>query len=461
MSTEQGATKNKTKIQLLLMTTAFILLILSFVSLKPIIILLLLLIYCIVIAMFFNPLVGLFLLLIIRPCFDILSNEPIIIIGDVHLNFASLTAIIALIFSFVILAANFKKTEADKKFHLKEIPLIFPISLFLLITFISSFFSPAPLESVTEWTRLLSIFSLYILGYLIVKTEKNLTRLLKVIIVSAIIPSVFALYQFFTQTGITVPFEGIYNRIYGTFAHPNLFAYYLIIPLSLSLFLPAAMENKKIAKIILAIVAVFLFMLLFLTYTRGAWLAFIIAVIFISLASFRKYGKFLVAIFLIIAFSYSLIEPVNKRVNDLIFNPYSSIRWRLSLWQDSFNYAKEKPLLGHGTGMAKDLILKKRGYKFGSADPHNDYLKIALENGLLGLLSYFFLIIYLFATLLKKFRKAESQNIKSFALILLGITASLYIMSSADNILRNTALQWSYWALIGALLASNKFDKNI
>ncbi|MFH1233455.1 MAG: O-antigen ligase family protein [Patescibacteria group bacterium] len=270
---------------------------------------------------------------------------------------------------------------------------------------------------------------------------------------SAIIPCIFAFYQFFTQTGMSIPFEGIYNRIFGTFVHPNLFAYYLIIPLTLSLFLFSITKTKKIAKIILATIVIFLSIFLILTYTRGAWLAFIIIITFISITYFKKYGKYLVMFFLIISFSYFLIEPINKRINDFIYNPYNSIHWRINLWQDSLSYVKEKLLFGHGTGMAKKLILQKRGYSFGSSDPHNDYLKIALENGLLGLFSYIFLIVSLFSNLLKKFQTTKSQNTKLFSLIFLGITVSLYIMSFADNILRNTALEWSYWVLIGAFLA--------
>ncbi|MEK7202882.1 MAG: O-antigen ligase family protein [Patescibacteria group bacterium] len=314
------------------------------------------------------------------------------------------------------------------------------------------------MESIIEWTRLLSIFSLYILGYLIIKTNENLTRLSKIIIFSVIIPSIFALYQFFTRTGMSIPFEGIYNRIFGTFTHPNLFAYYLIIPIALSLFLFSITKTKKIAKIILAIITIFLSILLILTYTRGAWLAFVIIITFISIACFKKYGKFLIIIFLIISFSYFLIEPINKRINDFIYNPYNSIHWRLNLWKDSLSYVKEKLLFGNGTGTAEKSILQKRGYRFGSTAPHNDYLKITLENGLLGLLSYIFLIISLFFKLLKKFQTTKSQNIKLFSLTLLGITVSLYTLSFADNILRNTALEWSYWILIGAFLASKESE---
>ncbi|MDD4271414.1 MAG: O-antigen ligase family protein [Patescibacteria group bacterium] len=321
----------------------------------------------------------------------------------------------------------------------------------MAIALASIFSSYNSFSSLAEGLRLLSILAIYCLAYFLLNSEQDLKNLIKAIIASAIIPSLFALWQFYTQTGLTVPLEGIYNRIYGTFAHPNLFAYYLLLPLALSLYLFLSGNKKQINNILYFLFAIFLVIILGLTFTRGAWLSFLIIM---AIVGVFRYRPLLVGAIVFAALAYFLVEPINYRVNDLIANRSdSSIEWRLNLWNDAKEYVKEKPWLGYGAGVASDLILDKRGEQFGSSDPHNDYLKIAIENGLIGLLAYLSLIVSLFINLIKKYSAVGRTQFKTLILLAIGLAISFYVMSAADNIIRNTALQWSFWALMGAIFA--------
>jgi len=411
--------------------------------------LIVLLIYIFLIAIINNKL-GLFLLILTRPCLDIFTSESLFNFNNISINFAAIIGIITLFFGVYIALNNLDK--------IKNMPLKFPWAVFLFLTFILSFFSFDKTASFSEWLRLLSIFALYLIGYMIIKKE-DLGKFIKIIILSALIPSIFAIYQYLTDTGLSIPFEGIYNRIYGTFAHPNLLAFYLIMPIALSLFIFLTGEKKKINYLFYLIPLFGYITVLSLTYTRGAWLAFIILIFIIGVL---RYRLFLISFFIIIFFFYIGIEPINNRVNDLLKNnPDSSISWRINLWKNGMKYISEKPLLGYGTGTSKELILKKRGPQYGSSDPHNDYLKITLENGFLGLVSYIFLIISLMYNLAIKYKNFHTPKFKTLYITFLSITISFYILSFADNILRNTALEWTYWSLIGALLAVVKKGEKI
>lgn len=417
--------------------------------LPPISALLLILIICLGAAMFFNPLVGLLLLILIRPSLDILTGYPVIIIGNTALNLSSLLAILTIAFVVFIVLKNREK--------LKSIPLKLPIAVFLFLAFVSMLLSFNVAASLAEIARLVSIFSLYILGFIIAQTKKELGYLIKIIIFSALIPSLFAVYQFATDTGMTISTEEIYNRIFGTFAHPNLLAYYLIIPLALLVFAFSKDIPKKNPNIFYPLAILYFTILLILTYTRGAWLAFLLVIFIIGVV---KYRKFLVASAIVVFLIYAAVEPIRIRVDNLITSdPGSSVQWRLGLWKDSITYVGEAPILGHGTGTANELILEKRGIQFGSSDPHNDYLKILLENGLLGLIAYLIIITSLIATLFIEYTKESDKDIKNILLIILSLSLALYVMSFADNIIRNTALQWAYWSLIGSVFAISSIDK--
>ncbi len=429
------------KYTIVLVFTVLIALILPFIKLDPVILFLAVAIIYVVIFAFLNNKIGLFFLILVRPCLDILGDKPVFNLGKTSVNLASFFGVLTLLFSFYVIAKGFKK--------LKRLPPFFYIFIFLGLTLASVYFSMSPGTSFVEWIRLLSVFALYLASFTLIENKKDLDTLIKVIIASAIVPGLFAFYQYFTGTGMTLPLEGIYNRIFGTFSHPNLFAYYLILPISLSVYL-FWKEKNDIANLLFASFLPFFLILLLFTYTRGAWLAFIIIILFLGIF---KSKKLLILMFLGLLLVYFGISSVRERVDNLTNSQYTSVNWRMDLWKDAVKYAEEKPIAGYGTGTATELILAKRGTRFGSTATHNDYLKVGLENGLLGLLAYLGIIISMLVNLKNEYFFAKSEELKKLILISIGFTIAIYAMSFGDNILRNTALQWSYFAFLGGLFA--------
>lgn len=397
-----------------------------------------------------NPLYGLFLLLILRPTLDIFASQSILSISNYSLNIASVLAIFTISFCLITLLGNFKK--------IRSLPLKLPLFLFIFISLASIFFSFNPALGTIEWLRILSIFSMYLLGFILIKNPDDFKKLIYVIIFSAVIPGLTAFYQFFTRSGMTIIDESISNRIFGTFAHPNLFAYYLTIPLTLSIFLILNKQKYFTRSFLIKLSAACFFILLLLTYTRGAWAVFLMIIFILGII---RYKKFLFGSAIALMLLYFIVPPLNTRVNNLFeYDPYSSISWRINLWKDSIRYSQEKIVLGHGLGTANELILDRRGERFGSPDPHNDYLKILIETGFLGITAYLILIIALLFNLSKRYFNSDSAFAKNLFLLFIGISIGLYIMSFADNILRNTALQWTFWILLGGLFSAYPRQKN-
>lgn len=426
------------------LTIVFLFLWLLFFLTNPLNVFLTLFGLMLVVFIFVNPLAGLLLLIIIRPTLDIFTSRSIISLGEYSLNIASFLAIIAIIFTSFLALINFRKFPS--------LPLKIPLALFILTTFASIFYSANSATSIIEWLRILSIFSLYILGFILIRNPQDFKKLIYTVILSVFIPGLVAFYQFFTQTGMTIIDEGITNRIFGTFAHPNLFAYYLTIPLALLIFILLKKEKIKNFELFPALFFIPIFVLLMLTFTRGAWVVFLIIILILGII---KYKKFLLGALLGLILIYLIFPPLHNRVNDLFqYKPGSSIQWRINLWKDSISYSKERLIGGHGIGTANQIILSRRGEELGSPDPHNDYLKILIENGTIGIVSYLVVIISLLITLFLKLIKSQSIENKNLYLLFIGITVALYFMSFADNILRNTALQWVFWLLLGALFAT-------
>jgi O-antigen ligase len=263
-----------------------------------------------------------------------------------------------------------------------------------------------------------------------------------------------AIWQYFTKTGLTIPLEGVYNRVYGTFAHPNLLAFYLLLVLTLCFLIFLSSDKKKVSILIYGLLAGIFLITLGFTYTRSAWLGLLLVVLLLGLT---RYRTFLIISLIFLSLSYFSIETINQRISAFSsHDPGSSINWRLTLWEDTLSYASQRPVLGYGAGTSKELILKKRGPDAGSSDAHNDYLRVLLEDGLIGLIGFLILLASLGAELFKIYRDQNRPRLKALAFICLILFIGFSIIAFGDNILANTALQWAMWALFGGLIATQK-----
>jgi len=387
---------------------------------------------------FFYFLLGLAL---IRPSLDILSQIEFQIYSNlptINLNviIGGLVFLILIFFFFI----NVKKIYST--------PLFYPIFIFIGLCFLSIFYSIDTFTSIREFIRIATIFLLYFLAYKLIEDKKDFYLLLKIILISYIIPAIVGLIQFFNNSGMTDDFGG-FQRIYGTFAHPNLFAFYtfFILGLLISLLLTSQKTSSLIfnKKIIIIAIGLSVF-LLFATYTRSALacLSF-----FVLIFGILKYRRMLLVGALLFLAAYFLSDVFRERLWELIsLDPYGSIVWRFKLWKDILPLSLWQPWFGYGLGTFEKLTEFYRGFKLGSLNAHNDYLKIFVENGIIGLISYFWIIIGLLLYLLKIFKKTIKKE-KIIGLGLLVITISLIVAASFDNILRTTALQWNLWIIFG------------
>ncbi len=249
---------------------------------------------------------------------------------------------------------------------------------------------------------------------------------------------------------------GGFQRIYGTFAHPNLFAFYtfFILGLLISLLLTSQKTSSLIfnKKIIIIAIGLSVF-LLFATYTRSALACLAFFILIFGILKYRRMP--LIGVLLFLA-AYFLSDVFRERLWELIsLDPYGSIVWRFKLWKDILPLSLWQPWFGYGLGTFEKLTEFYRGFSLGSLEAHNDYLKIFIENGIIGLTAYFWIIIGLLFSLWKIFKKTIEKE-KIIGLGLLVITISLIMAASFDNVLRATALQWNFWILMAGWLKINK-----
>lgn len=395
--------------------------------------------------------IGFLSIIFLRPVLDLSANNVLFNLGSLSVNVLSFLGVVLIAVTILfILSGKASCPESQSK-------IIFYAWLFFIflgiITIFNSFYLS---ESLKELLRFLSIFSAFFFGASLFKTAKDLTTLIKIIIFSALPPALIALYQLINKTGLA---EGEVYRVFGSMTHPNMLAFYLLLSITLTVFLLLNLKKTRIEVYIYSLLSLFYIFILFFTYTRGAYLALLMIFIMIGITKFKKFLLFSIIALLL---AYSVLIPIQSRFNSIFeSDPYGSVTWRFDLWNDSISYFEEKPWTGYGLGTAEKVIAVKRDFRLGSPDPHNDYLRVALDGGYPLLFAYLLLLISFFWTVSKAFLQEKRPKLKSFFLFFLAFGSAIFAMSGGDNVLNDTALQWQMWALTGSALASVNLKPDI
>jgi len=167
---------------------------------------------------------------------------------------------------------------------------------------------------------------------------------------------------------------------------------------------------------------------------------------FLNLLSWRKLVPFLIIGSILIGFIFiyppifERFSPIFRSIRSLVVqnivldegNLASVTQGRSTVWPALFNKALEKPLLGHGVGIASAYSFYYSNHP-NFTHPHNEYLRIFFDTGLLGLSLFLNGFLSIGSTLIRYVRKGKTRIDQKALLGLgaLGVALSLFLTSNS------------------------------
>ncbi|MDD3284992.1 MAG: O-antigen ligase family protein [Patescibacteria group bacterium] len=406
--------------------------------------------------LFIMPYYSLLFLIIVRNTTDLYTESIFISIFDIiTLNFSSILGIIIIFWSIFIIL--------KERIIIKKIPLFYPWVLFLIFSAISFVYSVDIFSSIKMFSRILSFFLIYIISYFyFVKYKDKKDYFLKALFVSYLLPCAFGVYQLLTGTG-SFGQEG-FIRVNGTYYHPNSFAFNLLFVFVVfsiiyfnSKFTEKTLKYKNWLKIYLIMISV----LLVATLTRSAWIGFVLfigsLILIYGRKSIAKFALLIIGVLFMfyVSMNYTPLKYYNFNeisvVRRVTTSAYllSSWEWRNKVWTEMTSYVYQSPIIGFGLDTFGFLREKQINDVYESTYAHNDYLKILIELGFVGIFLYLNLIFHTLKNIFKKFLEhKDNKYLISFIGILI-----IFLISSVDNILTATSLQWVMWSYIAYILS--------
>lgn len=302
-----------------------------------------------------------------------------------------------------------------------------PMFLFLLVAFVSLFFTVYFFATLTEFYKV----ALYVMLFYIVLNSVTKDTLFEisidVILVLSFALSVLGLLAFFQQRFNLQGAFFTYLKDFGlmegsavssTLQYSNTFGAFLILPIFLS-FSKLLKENSLYKKVIYIVLTLVFLVTFLLTQSRGSLITFFIALIlFLTLLRKRelKISFYYFAVVLVVLVSVFFIKKdfFLQNFNALIFkikdlllflkgegSKWSSLGTRLYMIKDSLNILKDYPIFGTGSGTYQYVYAKYRSIYFFSKFPHSIFFQILDEQGIVGGVVFLFLIGFLFVKGLK------------------------------------------------------------
>ena len=361
-----------------------------------------------------------------------------------------------------------KKTKERAKIKdiLSSLLTIFGSSYFLAVALILFGVLISVILS-TDWHVGAGVFKAWILEPIIfglilaeiIKNRKEIKEVIFGIIAATFFVAVISLtYKLFGW----LTFDG---RLSGWYLSPNHLAMYLAPGFILAWWGLFIGERKK-QKIFFGLVVLILGLALYLTFSYGAWLGIlgaILAGLFLTHRSgLTEKRKIIIAglLVLILFLTLGCWQGESEKLSNLLNFDRSSWQSRLMVWQAADKILDSHWLFGVGPGLFQKYYLEYQSFfsvpylEWAVPQPHNLFLAWWLQGGILGLIGFLLLLIVYFKKIILVKQKplfaqdGASRGRQLIGIFLAAVVVYILIHGLVDTTYWKNDLALVFWSIV-------------
>jgi O-antigen ligase len=308
----------------------------------------------------------------------------------------TLTLLLALGAAAVYLAWKFERKE-----KISAGPLGLSITAFIAVELLSVINAKFPVLSIHSAVVHFCLLTAFVIALETGATQRS--RILAFAMAAGYAASFYGILQAFGVDFLNW-LTGFGGRVHSSLGNPNFYAGWLAV------FVPIALERSVRTKKFSWILLTALFTVnMFLTGTRGAWVAYAVSAVYLFFALGLHRVKGVVPVVLAAAvltgvfFGGKAVGYVARK-----FSPQEqSVKERVFKWRTALEMVKKHPMLGVGAGNMKvnfalyQASVRKQGWgqvlifdsifrmrSTSESNVHNEYFQVWAETGTLGLLAF-------------------------------------------------------------------------
>ncbi len=360
-----------------------------------------------------------------------------------------------------------KLIRGKRSFRMKLMD--YPVLLLSLLYFFGGLFSKGGLASFYSALTYILFLSGYFLVFNLIRTRQWIKRCVVAGVLSATVASLIGIVQIFTG-GMEASwldaslFSGINTRIVSGFENPNVFAEYLLLflPFALACFLKKGSRDNRL---IYAFSLLVMLVCLVFTWSRGAWLGFLVGAVLFLLILSRYSVLALLGVGLVSPWlSWLLPNAVADRFLSIGNLAESSISYRISTWHGILQLLNKTWWCGIGVGGAAFEAVYPGVAIAGTQTikhAHSIYLQLLTELGIPGLI-VFFLIVFLFAqNCFEYLLRVKNQEERGFVIAGIAAVSAMLVMGITDHIWYNYRIFLAFWTVIALVNSAIKYGFSV
>ena len=356
-----------------------------------------------------------------------------------------------------------------------------PISIVLLsiffISILSSFFAKYLLsEAIYHSLKFGIFFLLYILFTNEIKKNKN--KLIKSVILFVFFSSILAMYQYVTAFFLD-EFQREINKISGTMANRNLLGSALFLGLPFCLYGALCLKSKiwNALSIVSLLLSLTIF---FFIQSKAIFISLIIATILFLIFNIKSFKESYTNIFFLIVLSFSIFYGLEKNeildgivtefeklydfeaeISKQKKGEYNSTATRYFLYKSTLKIISNNPITGVGPGNWRieypltglNLSKGEKGDKIVQR-PHNDFLWVMSEMGVLAGVLYILLFLIVLSETFRLIKKSIGKERVFYSSIFVTIFGYMFI-SAVDFPLERISHNILFFLLVSLIVSAS------
>jgi len=288
--------------------------------------------------------------------------------------------------------------------------------------------------------------------------SKVLRRVLGILLFSIVLIVIDGLFQLAVGKDFMRGFALLRgHRLRASFGNTNDFAGWIIavLPVLASfIFIDIPKIKGSLRPVIrfsVPLAAILAIYLLGRTFSRGAWLGYFASLVFVAVTGLKGFGRktrsFAALGIILLAgclFAVFFFQPVRERAFTLR-EGFNKAGYKKYNWREAIAIIEDFPVLGTGPNTYATVGPYYKLRRGGGIYPHNSYLHMTAETGLLGIAAFLWIVWRFFYSGIRSVRKSDSPLLFG---ILAGLLAFL-VQSFFDTNLYTLQLAVLFWFLLG------------
>ncbi len=332
---------------------------------------------------------------------------------------------------------------------------------FAAVMLCAGVFSASPSDSLFPTMVYVCFLCAYFPVVNLIRSEDWVTRCTFAVTASAVLVALYGIYQNFFGVADrtwqdTTMFSEISGRVVSTLENPNVLAEYLIMCLPLPI--ARALTEERISSRLMALFSAGVIgACLIFTWSRGAWLGFLIAMLlFMLMFSKKTLVALLLGVVAIPFLPFVLPQSILNRFLSIGNLGDTSTSYRVHIWEGSLNLLSDHFLFGIGVGGGVFSKVYPRYALSGieqAPHSHNLYLQIFVECGIFGLLLFLCMLLVWAKHAFTSFTGNGPKKMKlMMAAVFCGMLAVL-AQGMTDYIWYNYRVTLFFWLMFGFAVA--------